>query len=359
MHQLIFGFVFLKLYLKGVYMGGMWFNPEILADSLSETVGYKSGLALSLDDMCDLLSDTDYPDVLVDSESSVIRIRSEEYEDLFYSLLHCVGVTEKKHDYYAFLAKEFRKYRGTKKAKIYYEVIKIMNDYLILSTNEVVKSGSNNIDPTPFIDKCIQEYDDIGLVMAVEHLEILDAQLRLSPHTCQRYVEWENCEKLESLFKGNKNTPEIGTFIDQRFIDYLNANPEKIGEIHWRKFEELTAEYFTREGFKVDLGPGSNDDGVDVRVWKDSQDKSCDPPLYIIQCKRQKKKVEKVVIKGLYSDIQFEKADYGLIVTSSELSVGAKQTIQIRGYPIQEIDGRELRKWLKVLHKSGTGIVRS
>lgn len=27
-------------------MGGMWFDPKILADSLSETAGYKAGLAL-------------------------------------------------------------------------------------------------------------------------------------------------------------------------------------------------------------------------------------------------------------------------------------------------------------------------
>jgi len=34
-------------------MGGLWFDPETLADSLSETAGYKAGLALSLDTMCD------------------------------------------------------------------------------------------------------------------------------------------------------------------------------------------------------------------------------------------------------------------------------------------------------------------
>jgi hypothetical protein len=31
-------------------MGGMWFDPEVLGDSLSETAGYKSGLALSIEE---------------------------------------------------------------------------------------------------------------------------------------------------------------------------------------------------------------------------------------------------------------------------------------------------------------------
>ena len=42
-------------------------------------------------------------------------------------------------------------------------------------------------------------------------------------------------------------------------------------------------------------------------------------------------------VKGLYADVQFQKANYGLIVTSSEVSEGAIKVI---------------------LHEPGTGIVR-
>jgi restriction system protein len=128
--------------------------------------------------------------------------------------------------------------------------------------------------------------------------------------------------------------------------------------MHWRKFEELTAEYFKREGFNVELGPGSNDDGIDVRVWTPTQDMASDPPHMIIQCKRQKDKVEKVVVKGLYADVQFQNAECGLIVTTSELSPGAKKVISIRGYPIEEINNAGLRKWLTALQVPGSGIVR-
>lgn len=45
-------------------MGGIIFDPHVFADSLSETVGYKAGLALSLDELCEHLSGTQYPDII-------------------------------------------------------------------------------------------------------------------------------------------------------------------------------------------------------------------------------------------------------------------------------------------------------
>ncbi len=90
---------------------------------------------------------------------------------------------------------------------------------------------------------------------------------------------------------------------------YLSNNHDRIGEMHWRQFEKLTAEFYDRDGYKVELGPGSDDDGVDVRVWKPDASPS-ESPLCIVQCKRQKDKIEKVVVKGLHADIQFEQAEY-------------------------------------------------
>ena len=48
------------------------------------------------------------------------------------------------------------------------------------------------------------------------------------------------------------------------------------------------------------------------------------------QCKRQKEKVGKVVVKALWADVQHEKASPGLIVTTSRLSPGAKEVCAAR-----------------------------
>lgn len=103
--------------------------------------------------------------------------------------------------------------------------------------------------------------------------------------------------------------------------------------------------------------PGSGDDGVDVRVW-DPDGSPGESPLCIVQCKRQKKKIEKVVVKGLHADVQFERAQYGVIVTTSELSPGAKTTISARGYDIQAVERDGVKGWLTKLRTPGTGIVR-
>ena len=79
-------------------MGRYVFEPEVLGDSLSETVGYKSGLALSIQEMCGHLVDTGYDEILSGSESYVVTLRSEEYDDLFYKLLHKIGYTEEEFD---------------------------------------------------------------------------------------------------------------------------------------------------------------------------------------------------------------------------------------------------------------------
>lgn len=339
-------------------MGGMWFDPQVLGDTLSETAGYKSGLALSIEEMCDHLAGTRYADMLRHSERSVVRIRSEEYEELFYKLLYRIGYTKEEFNGDITGIGLLHKYRGTKLEPIHEGVLRIFIEIWPKLIETAIANGSKLIDPSPFIMLSYEKYGKAGAELAMERIQAIDQGMRLNPHSGLRYTEWRTIEELNSLFKGSTNSAEIGKFIDQRFINYLLANHEKISEMHWRKFEELTAEYFHRQGFSVELGPGANDDGIDVRVWKDDQNAKSDPPHILIQCKRQKSKVEKVVIKGLYADIQHFNANYGLIVTSSELSPGARETIIARGYPINEVNKSELKKWLKALEKPGSGIVR-
>jgi restriction system protein len=329
-------------------MGALWFDAEVLADSLSETVGYKAGLALSIEQMCDHLWGTRYPDVILQSEQSVVRLRAEEYEELFYKLLHRIGYTNDEYNGDGTGAYLYHKYKDTA-LDAYLGVATIFNEICQRLIKETAAKGSKAIDPRPFLQAAFDKYGELGTQMAMERIQAMNKGLHLSPHNAMRYTEWKNTEELKSLFQGSKNAPAYGEFFDQRFIDYLSNNPDAIGKMHWRKFEEFTAEYFAREGFKVELGPGGNDDGVDVRIWK---------PDGIVQCKRQKDKVERVIVKGLMTDVMFEKADIGLIVTSSELSPGARQTITTRGYPIKEVDKRGVAAWLAELRTPGTGIVR-
>ena len=70
------------------------------------------------------------------------------------------------------------------------------------------------------------------------------------------------------------------------------------------------------------------------------------PPALLVQCKRQKAKVSKVIVKALWADVLHENATSGLIVTTSVLSPGARKVSTARNYPVDEADRETLRQWV-------------
>jgi restriction system protein len=336
-------------------MGSIIFGPKVLPDNLTEIAGYKVGLAMSIEEICDHLTGTSFPDAVRQGETSGVRLRSEEYEDLYYNLLHRIGYTKDLYQGPTIeQARLFHRFKANAdELDFYMQVSSTMVHFMRIGPQD---GGPKSADPKTVLAEVRKMFGVAGVKIAIEMYEIIDRGIRMNPH---RGIgsEWVNPLELQGLFKGTDQQPEKGRFIDQRYIDYLSNNHDRIGEMHWRQFEKLTAEFYERDGYKVNLGPGSGDDGVDVRVWK-PEAKPGDSPLCIVQCKRQKDKVEKVVVKGLHADVKFEQADYGVIVTTSELSPGAKTTISARGYDIQAVERDGVRGWLTKLRTPGTGIVR-
>jgi len=182
--------------------------------------------------------------------------------------------------------------------------------------------------------------------MALEMISGTNDDMHRSPWGSIRSVDWTDVVELKELFESEALETSYGSFFDQRFIDYLHQNFGQIGDIHWRKFEGLAGEYFEREGFRVDVGPGRNDDGIDLRIYRDVPTET-DPALIIVQCKRQKAKIDKALVKSVYADVLHEKAQSGLIVTSSSLSPGAALMRSARGYPVADADRNTLREWIQ------------
>ncbi|HBP1718584.1 TPA: restriction endonuclease [Pseudomonas aeruginosa] len=338
----------------------MNFFPGDLAETLSEMAGYKVGLALSVEEICEHLAQGPgkMADIIRHSEVYGIRIRSEEYEALHYRLLHRIGYTKNEQSGLLPGISDYRKYKACPELlEISQRMKLIFTDTLEVMMDEALAKGERGISPIPFLDRCRAELGPIGLKMAYEFLQQWVNAQRTSPYHQSRSVEWQSPLELKKLFTGTDQTPEAGKFIDQRYLDYLANNTNRLQDMHWRKFEEMTAEYFERVGFRVEIGPGSNDDGVDVRLWKPDAPEDAKPTC-LVQCKRQKAKIEKVIVKGLAADVQYMEADYGMIITTSTLSPGAEATITARGYPIQAVERDAVTKWLERLRTPGTGIVR-
>lgn len=336
-------------------MGAIWFDKRDFADHLHEIVGYKSGVAASIEHMCDLLSGTGFDDKIVSSEKRGIRIRSEDYDTLYYTLLHKVGVTEKPLNGIFEIFKVTMELERRNGADFAHSIQNIYHRNIQIETKRAIQEGRKLLNPEGMMREAAQVHGKAGLDAIKMLIQGYDDLMKHSPHTAMKYHQYNSIVNLADLFEQYNPVVEKGTFLDQRFIDFLSNNLHKLGEIHWRKFEELTAECFQQFGYSVDLGPGSNDDGVDLRVWNNEKDGT---PDFIIQCKRVKSKVDKVTIKGLYSDVLHEGCKLGVLVTSSEFSIGARSTIAARSYPIEEVNRDSIAKWLHELRTPGTGIVR-
>jgi restriction system protein len=162
-----------------------------------------------------------------------------------------------------------------------------------------------------------------------------------------RSVEWSDVLDLADLFTSDSVTASYGRFFDPRVVPYLVGRYEDLAAMHWRKFEALVAEYFHRSGFEVELGPGRNDNGVDIRIWEAGATNTAgQPPLMIVQCKRERRKISKVVVKALA----------GLLVATIDWSPGAREVVRTRSYPVQEVNGEAVHSWLKTMHSSDTGL---
>ena len=111
---------------------------------------------------------------------------------------------------------------------------------------------------------------------------------QLSDHRTDK--AWDRIVQLDRLFEGEHIPDDPTVYLDQRYIDYLAKNGEEMPRMHWRNFERLTTEFFRRQEYEVDLGPGTRDGGVDVRVWADKEEKAGPPIMLKVQAHQRRRR---------------------------------------------------------------------
>lgn len=238
---------------------------------------------------------------------------------------------------------------------IYLDIEGQWHSFLIEDMSDFKERGTKPLGLKSFAEEARRKHGLVGMGMAIDLIRELDATRVQSPWSIARRCEWKDTQALSDLFDSEDLLTFYGQFFDQRFIDYLAKNFGEIDKINWRKFEGLTAEFFHRIGFSVELGPGRNDNGVDIRIWPE-EGRSGLPPTALIQCKRTKGKIDKAVVKALWADVHHEKAEAGVIVTTSVLSPGAAKTCAARDYPINEANRETVKSWIEAMRTPGSGI---
>jgi predicted RNA-binding Zn-ribbon protein involved in translation (DUF1610 family) len=110
------------------------------------------------------------------------------------------------------------------------------------------------------------------------------------------------------------------------------------------EFEELVVELFVAEGHKAKRTGSIGDHGVDVVV------KAANGEKWVVQCKRWRGSVGEPVIRDFHGVMQHEKADRGVLVTTSTFTPQAREWA--RGKPISLREGKEIISLLQKARKN-------
>jgi hypothetical protein len=130
----------------------------------------------------------------------------------------------------------------------------------------------------------------------------------------------------------------------QELYEYFAQNPGRLEEVHWRGFEKLLASVLENNGFRVALGPGYSDGGVDIRLW--SHD-AVSETLTLVQAKRHNRNhpVKIDAVRSFAQVLTDQGANRGLFVTSSTYLPQVKQFAETKRWRLQLADSTDVARW--------------
>ncbi|WP_170140808.1 restriction endonuclease [Oceanobacillus arenosus] len=150
----------------------------------------------------------------------------------------------------------------------------------------------------------------------------------------------------EGLPVNNSSLRVDFTEVNAELIKYLSRNPELMYKLDPRKFEELVAEIFSKKGYDVSLTQRTRDGGKDIYAIRRD---SIVSTLFVIETKRYSKtnKVGVEIVRGLYGVKSAERANVGMIVTTSSFTKDAIDFASPLNYELSLRDFNNLTEWLK------------
>jgi len=89
---------------------------------------------------------------------------------------------------------------------------------------------------------------------------------------------------------------------------------ELLKQLEWKRFEEVTAEYYRIQAFDAKTTRIGADGGIDIVLRKDGLDK----PIAVVQCKAHKNNIGIKPIRELYGVMAAEKIENGVFITTSD-----------------------------------------
>jgi len=313
-------------------------NVAQIMDSIQECLLVKTGMYLNYEEIKNILKN--FQDdlsvfLLENAETNFYRFRPEEIEYVINSIRESLGELLDTNPYPMIsLLKEHPEYQ---------EEMLLASQYSISCMDwHRKKYGVEKPLGEEFINKLMQDSRISRRVADLFMLTMFQSLDRSFSYSCSTKC-WDGVVALSDLFNSEVLPTLPDVYFDQRYIDYLSNNTDDLFKIHWRQFEALNAEFFSRNGFDVKLGPGRKDGGIDVFATHKETNYSI-----IIQCKRYSKGnlVEVNAVKALCFDVIDKGADMALLSTTSHICPDGKD-ITTRNYPISAVEHENIIEWVK------------
>ena len=140
--------------------------------------------------------------------------------------------------------------------------------------------------------------------------------------------------------------------ITAEIVAHLAREPQLLYQLAPRKFEELVAKLLEQQGCDVTLTKATRDGGYDILGRVKNGPASL---LFLAECKRYapENRVGVEVVRGLYGVTEIQKANYGLIVTTSTFTRDAKEETLKIGPRMQLAEYDDLCSWLARTSRGG------
>ena len=119
--------------------------------------------------------------------------------------------------------------------------------------------------------------------------------------------------------------PDTGDVFEELY-KYFSNDPDRLKDLDWREFEILLFRIFQNHGFEAELGPGSGDGGVDIRLLL--RDPIGDL-MTLVQAKKyaQHRKVGLEAVQALHGAAAVENAESTIFATTSEYLPSARSFV--------------------------------
>lgn len=138
---------------------------------------------------------------------------------------------------------------------------------------------------------------------------------------------------------------EVVQSLNRHLLEQLSRSPKLMHQLDPRKFEEVVAELLISQGCTVQLTKRTRDGGYDIlgSIATGPTDF-----LFLAECKRYapENKVGVELVRNLYGVTEIQKANQGLLITSSSFTRDAREEKIRIGPRIELKDFEDLKVWL-------------